>query len=928
MPRLFVERPAGHLAPRLALLIVTVLIALAAWTVAAGAYGIESFSGSTTGTSGQLVTQAGAHPDVTTAFSLSTFTRNGAEEVIHADNPKDAIVELPPGLIGNPTATPKCTQPEVLAHECPVNSQIGTITVHFEGLGSTITFPLFNMYAPAGEPAEFAAKALSIVVYIRPTVRTGGDYGITASVSNISQTAAIGASSVTLWGVPADPSHDAERFVNVEGNFAPPAKSTAPPLPLMRNPTSCPGTPNATTLRTDSWNAPGEFLTASFDHDPSGEALLTTGCELVPFDPSITAQPVSHAAGAPTGLEVDLRLPQSESPNGLAESDLKKAVVSLPQGMSLSPSAAGGLGSCSPAEVALQSSAPTSCPGSSRIGSVEIKTPLLEVPLRGSVYLAQQGQNPFGSLFAIYITAEADGVLVKLPGHVEADPQTGRLTTTFDDNPQLPFEELKLDFDGGPRAPLVNPRACGAYSTTAQMTGWSGKVVESSDSFVINEGCADNQSFAPSLRAGSINAQAGAFSPFTITFSRADADQMLGALSVHTPPGLLGVLKSVVQCPEPQASQGACGPESLIGHTTVDAGPGRSPFSLGGQVFLTGPYKGAPFGLSVVVPAIAGPFNLGAVVVRASIAVDPNTAQLTVTSDPLPQILQGIPLDLQAVNVTIDRAGFMFNPTDCEPLTVDGTIQSAQNVSVPVSSPFQTTNCAALPFKPGFSVSTRGATSKANGASLSVKVTSGTGQANIGNVLVSLPKQLPSRLTTLQKACVAAVFEANPAQCPAASVVGSATAITPILAHPLTGPAYLVSHGGEAFPDLVIVLQGEGIRIDLDGKTNIKNGITSNSFNTVPDAPIRSFSLSLPEGPHSVLATNLPTKANRSMCGQSLTMPTTLTGQNGAVVKQTTKVSVAGCPKAKGKSKARKKRAAKSRVGRRGVAKGNSSSQK
>jgi hypothetical protein len=453
-----------------------------------------------------------------------------------------------------------------------------------------------------------------------------------------------------------------------------------------------------------------------------------------------------------------------------------------------------------------------------------------------------------------------------------------------------------------------------------------------SSSFQIDQGCATPQSFAPGFIAGTMNPQAGAFSAFTMTLSRGEADQALGAVSVKTPPGLLGVLTGVAQCPEAQAAQGTCGAESLIGHTTVSAGPGISPFGLGGQAYLTGPYRGAPFGLSIVVPAIAGPFNLGTVVVRASIAVDPRTAQLTVTSDPLPQILQGIPLDLRTVNVAVDRAGFTFNPTNCQPLAVGGVAQSAQSTNIAVSAPFQATNCANLAFKPKLTASTQGnGTLKRNGASLTVKISSKQGpgvkagerEANIKKVDVSLPYALSTRLSTLHEACTEAQFAANPAGCPAASTVGVARASTPVLPVPLVGPAYLVSHGGAAFPDLVLVLQGDGVQIMLTGNTQIKHGITYSRFETIPDAPISTFSLELPEKKLSVLGAieNLcnPTRARTvtrtvttrvhgktvktkrkvtKQVADPLLMPTSITAQNGAVFTQTTKIAVTGCGKA------------------------------
>jgi hypothetical protein len=398
-----------------------------------------------------------------------------------------------------------------------------------------------------------------------------------------------------------------------------------------------------------------------------------------------------------------------------------------------------------------------------------------------------------------------------------------------------------------------------------------------------------------------VSNQAGAFSAFTTTISRNDQDQNLGAVVVRTPPGLLGMLSKVSLCGEPQAGQGTCPQASLIGHTTVTAGPGPDPVTVtGGQVFLTGPYNGAPFGLSIVVPAIAGPFNLGNVVVRAAISVDPHTSQITISSDPLPQIREGIPLDVRTINVNIDREGFVFNPTSCEPLSVGATISSVQGATASLSSRFQAANCALLPFKPKFMASTAAKTSRAKGASLDVKVAYPKGsEANIAKVAVDLPGKLPSRLTTIQKACLAAVFNANPASCPPASNIGTATAITPVLNVPLSGPAYLVSYGNAAFPNLVIILQGQGVKLELVGSLYIaKNGVTKSAFDTVPDAPISSFELKLPQGPTSALTTaHLPAKARGSLCKIKLVMPTTITAQNGAVIKQQTKIAVSGCAK-------------------------------
>jgi hypothetical protein len=894
--------------------------------------GPEGFNLAFTNRDGSPDLQAGSHPyEFTTTFMLNMKSVPGGVEPY--EDLKDLRVELPAGLAGNPTVATKCL-PSQLTEEasvglgCPPSSQVGMIELHIEDVLQSLAafIPVYNMATPADTPAVFGFQLLGTEAYISTSVRTGGDYGLTSSVTDASAELAVEGSKLILWGVPADPSHDAQRcgqpeFFTGLCESAPgtgqegsaPHSANLPMRPLFSLPTACAG-PLTASASVDSWQEPGSFLPDSF------QIPAMEGCERVPFKPSVTVAPDSSVAGGPTGLAVDLKLPQDENPEGLAEADLRKAVVTLPAGMAVSPSAADGLGACTEEEIALHSPGGASCPDSSKVGSVEIVTPALEKPLEGSVYLAQQGSNPFGSLLALYLVAEGQGVTIKLAGEVQADPLTGRLVTTFDNTPQQPFSDLKLNFFGGPRAALVNPSACGTYTANAQLTPWSSSTpVEIASSFEITQGCHGAQ-FAPSFFAGTVNNQAGAFSPLSTTFSRSDQDETLGAVTVKTPPGLLGMLKSVPLCGEPQAAAGACGEESLIGHTTVGAGAGSDPVYVGGRVYLTGPYKGAPFGLSIVVPAVAGPFNLGNVVVRAAISVDPHTAQITVTSDPLPSILQGIPLRIKTVNVSIDRAGFMFNPTNCEALSVGGTITSSQGVGANVASHFQAANCAALAFKPSFTVSTQASTSKKNGASLDVKLGYPAGaQANIRSVAVTLPKQLPSRLTTIQQACPEAAFAANPASCPAGSNIGIATARTPVLANAVTGPAYLVSHGGAAFPDLVLILQGEGIKLELIGSINIKKSITSSTFATVPDAPISSFELSLPEGPHSGLAAVLPAKAKGSLCGTSLVMPTTMTGQNGATFKQNTKITVTGCPKAKkvkkhtrrahGKKKAKAKKA-------------------
>ena len=898
---------------------------------AAEEFGIEpgSFTASVNNEDGSLDTQAGSHPhSASTSFDLNYHLNRAGEKILDGE-PKDIVVELPSGFTGNPNATPRCTNTELedlrepgnaYGGNCRPDTQVGIAALLLGGAKQGVKkfhTPLFNMVPTAGEVARLAFLIYGEVVNVEIAVRTSSDYGLTATVSGITQVAPPISSTFTLWGVPADPSHDAERVITCDGVMGPcefgESDGGAQPKPFLTNPSLC-GGPLSTTLTADSWENPGEYLSPLASTQPP-----LGGCEQLSFDPSLSVTPETSELDTPTGLSVDLHIPPNEDPAGLATPDLRDATVTLPAGVAISPSAANGLEGCTPAEIGLHTENVVSCPNASKLGTVQVQSPDLprnadgsEGELTGAVYLGAPASAPITAPpYTIYLLAEGYGLSMRLEGQVVANPVTGQLTTTFNENPQLPFEDLKLDFFGGPNAALMTPPACGTYTTTSALTPYSSAIPATpSAAFATSwEGsggaCPSPLPFGPSFGAGSTSTTAGAFSSFDLSISRSDGQQALSQITLTTPPGLLGMLSSVPLCGEPQAAQGTCQDGSQIGTATAGAGAGSAPFAVSGPVYLTGPYNGAPFGLSVAIPAVAGPFDFGTVVVRSAIYVDPHTAQITVVSDPLPQMVDtsqtdsGVPVALQNVSVDIDRPGFIFNPTSCNPLSVTGALSSNQGASEAVSSPFQVGGCQGLAFEPSFAVSTQAKASKAYGASLAVKVASGPGQANIAKVDVSLPKQLPSRLTTLQKACTEAQFAANPAGCPAGSFVGVATAVTPVLNVPLTGPAILVSHGGAAFPDLVLVLQGQGVTIELVGNTDIKNGITYSKFETVPDAPVSTFELNLPESPHSILGTNLPEKANYNLCGQTLTMPTTITAQDGAQVTQQTKITVTGCPAVK-----------------------------
>lgn len=904
--------------------------------------------------------QAGAHEDLTTSFD---FAHNAAGRTFN--DVRTTIVNLPVGFTANSTAVPTCSPAQLLGYagevgfvaQCPLASQIGLITLDVSVVGrsqpSEITVPLYNMEVTSfGVTAELGFRTVFLTQILVVSVRPGDD-GLTVTSPNIAKLGEARNVRVTVWGLPASHEHDQQRgeTCGVFGELPPvchnefggPTAAHIPVKPFLSNPTSC-GTFTAS-MSSNSWETPELFSEASNEIGPIGE------CDRVPFDPSIEVQPSTRSAESPTGLAVSLIVPQAwDNSYSVATSNLKDTRVALPQGVTINPSAGSGLGACSPAQYAAERSDSLpgeGCPPESKIGSIEIETPVLAEKILGSVYVATPFDNPFGSLLALYIVAKVPdrGILVKVAGRVDLDPVTGQLTTTFDDTPQQPFNRFTLKFRPGATAPLVSPPACGSYVAQAALTPWSAplepRLVNSSPfqtSFGVHEGPCPSGGippFHPQLISGTQNNDGGSQSPFYLRIVREDGEQEITKFTTILPPGLTGNLTGIPFCSDNQieAARHATGAQEIekpscpaaseIGHTIVSAGVGSVLAQTPGKVYLAGPYHGSALSIVSVTSAKVGPFDLGTVVIRFGLHINPITAQVEIDasgSDPIPHIIEGIVVHVRDIRVYIDRPKFITNPTNCERFAITNTITGAganpastgDDQDVTTSAPFQAADCASLAFKPRFVASTSGKTSRANGASLKVQLTypnaPAGSQANIRSVKVALPKQLPSRLPTLKLACVDTVFDANPAACPPASRVGVARAMTPILPVPLEGPAYFVSHGGHEFPELIIVLQGYGFTIDLHGQTFItKQGITTSTFRTIPDEPVTSFQLTLPTGPYSALA------APEGVCNTRLRMPTAFTAQNGLVIHQSTPIAVTGCPKHKShrhghKHKKRKKK--------------------
>ena len=898
-------------------------------------FGIADFDGQVgANAAGDPFTQAGGHP-----FSASTVIT--FESYIHPQlglpfpnqDIKDIHVELPPGLLGNPQNIPECTQEDfagdVNGPKCPPETIVGK--AYTQVLGIDFYWPIFNLASPPDTPATFGFFVLVQPVILSASLRSGSDYGLDVDIPNVSQGLPLAGTGVTFWGVPADPAHDNERCGT--STFLPtcpqPVPSSAPREAFLTLPTACtePGVGLETRLRAASWANPDDWKEASFfSHLPPafpappedrGPQQGPTGCERVPFDADAKLLPESKRAASPTGLDVELTIPQDGllNPDGVAPAHLKRAEVTLPEGMAINPSAADGLGSCAPDEIGLDTTDDPTCPANSIIGTVEIDTPLLENPMKGSIYLAKQNDNPFNSTLAIYAVAKGPGLILKLPGKISPDEQTGQLVTTFDDNPQLPFTSFKLRFKGGERAPLVNPPTCGIYEITAELVPWSAadpdnptpdEIVTSTSRFVVDRGpdggpCqagdpnepadpADlaDRPFEPELKAGLRGTVAGSFTPFTFQLKRPDGHQEILATEVTPPEGVTARLAGIPFCSEADVEANSCGPESQIGTTLIGAGAGTNPFYTSanpGRVYLAGPFDPdeegplpeAPLSMLISEPVIAGPLDLTDITVRAAIYVDPETAQLRVVSQEIPSIADGIPLRIRDIRIRMDREAFTIAPTDCSEKQVEAVAYGSHGAEADLSNRFQVGECASLGFKPKLTFQATGGKKatkrnahpglKANlvvpGADAYSEGATRGSQANIKRVQVTLPKGLflDQASPALTDPCTREEYEQN--DCPASSKVGTAIAHTPLLDEPLQGPVYLRT-SSNPLPDLVADLDGL-VDIDLVGAVSQSKQRIRNTFQLVPDVPVSSFELRLAGGAKGLLVNS---NTGKGLCGK------------------------------------------------------------
>jgi hypothetical protein len=873
--------------PRLLLCLVGVaaLHLLGAQAAAADTgYSVESVSASLSGS------QAGAHSDLTVAFSLSES--QGAPVAAT----KDISVALPPGMIGNPQSFPRCTSTELGSapenSECPLDSQVGITVVTLAGiLKGTFTEPVYNMVPSGPEVVArlgFFAGLYPVVIEIRVDPI---DYGLIATIEGAPAAAELLAASTTLWGVPAAESHDLQRITPQETSEStgPPEgrKSDLPEAPFLSNPTSC-ETVRQISVTATSYQAPASPSTKSAPFP------AITGCGKLSFSPTLSVTPTNTEAAAPTGIEADVSFPQDETPNGRATSALKSANVLLPPGLTINPAAGDGLAACSASQVGFETTAAPQCPDASKIGSAEIDVPALEHVLQGSVY--QRTPEP-GHLFRFWLVTDELGVRLKLPAEILTDPVTGQVRTIFGGipvlggNPQVPVAEIKLHVFGGPRAPLSTPSQCGTYQTQYEFQPWSGRPPAVGDTAMqINSGCGKG-GFSPELVAGTLDPSAGRYSSFALELTRQDGEGNPSNLEIQLPEGLTAKLAGVPLCPDSAAASGNCPSGSQIGTVTAAAGVGSSPLWVPQPgksptaVYWAGPYKGGPYSLVVVVPAQAGPFDLGTVVTRAAVYIDSITAQVTAISDPLPQILEGVPIAYRDLRVDVSRQNFMLNPTNCNAMQVRATVTAATGAVANPTSGFQATNCAALDFKPSLKLSLKGPTKRTGHPALKAVLTypkKGV-YANIAMAQVGLPHSEFLDQGNLNKVCTQPELRSQ--ACPKKSIYGHVKAWTPLLDRPLEGPVYLGVGFGYKLPALVAELNGQ-IRVLLVGKvdTDSEGGIR-NTFQTVPDAPVSRFVLEMKGGKKYGLLEN-----SENICRKAQKAAVKFSAQSGKVENLTTEI--------------------------------------
>jgi hypothetical protein len=897
-------------------------LSLLAVPVQADAFAISSFEAQASAEGVAAPdTQAGSHP---VALKLSIDLKEEGGSPFTEGDLRDLDLQLPPGLIENPAAVPVCTQADfrtarsspweasLSGESCPDDTQLGVLTLRssFAG-GETRTFGLFNLQPPPGYPSEVGANPYGAPIVFVPHLRQSeGEYGVTLAASEMPQLADVSGLSLTIWGVPWALRHNEQRgncLKEAEPDFGwakcsvgRPAKSENAPKAYLTMPTACEGQ-LAFTATAISWQGDSSSATA--------QAPGLEGCSSLAFAPNPSAQLSNPRASSPSGYVFDIGVDASGflDPTKRAPSPLRRAVVKLPDGLTINPSVGAGLGVCAPAQYEAETpiSPPgAGCPNESKIGDFTVTSPLVAGAFDGAIFLAAPFQNPFGSLIAVYLIAKDTqrGFLVKVAGEVHA-ADNGDLTATFDRLPQLPYSKLEIHFREGQRSPLATPDHCGQISTEAELIAWRDPSLLRHSSLPASIGsgvgggpCPSGlPPFNPKAVGGTLNPRAGAYSPFYLHLTRGDTEQEIVSYSATLPPGLLGNVNGIPFCSEADLARAAhrsgveerdnpsCPAATLIGRTYSGYGLGPVLSYAPGNLYLAGPYNGSQFSIVAIDAALVGPFDLGTVIVRSAIRVDRTSGQVSIDAqgtDPIPHIIDGIPVHLRDVRAYIDRPNVTVNPTSCEPFSVDSALNGAgqrlgdksDDTLATASSPFQAFDCASLGFKPKLSLNLHGGSRRGAHPSLYAVVRPRAGDANVKRAEVTLPHSLFLDQKNIQTICTRVQFDRE--ECPKRSVYGRARAFTPLLEDPLEGPVYLRS-SDNPLPDVVFALKGRGFEIDLAGRIDSHKGGIRGIFEDVPDAPASKFVLRMRGGERGILvnsARNLckaPKRASATFLGHA-----------------------------------------------------------
>jgi len=953
---------------RTVLLAISAAIAISALVpvAASAAFGFragsEGFSTVAREEDGSIDQQAGSHPyrlTTTVSFNLAGES-SGEPGVPFTDGDlRELSLALPPGLIENPSAVPQCSQAlfhikrsspfesSLSGESCPDKSQIGIVTVSSSHAGGDRTFGIFNLQPPPGAPSEIGFSPFGAPIAFIPEIsQEGGEYQLTQRARNIPQLVDINRLQITLWSAPWNQSHDFQRgnCLNESDPSSPwstgcdtGSRQQFPPEAYLTLPSSC-QRPLVYTASASSWQQPATVVRREFSHFNESDPVKLEGCGAINFAPAARALLANPRTSSPSGFDFNLDV-GSEGllrPKLLNPAAIKRAVVALPTGMTVNPSVGAGLLGCAPAQYAAETAVSppgAGCPNGSKIGDFTVQSPLFEKTVEGSLFLAAPFDNPFGTLIGIYLVAKSPerGVLVKVAGKLDADPASGTLTATFDNLPQLPYSNLRIHFREGQRSPLATPSVCGSFDTQVDLTPWSGSSgsIHTTSSTPIASGvegapCPQGTpAFRPQAQAGSINSQAGAFTPFYIHLTRKDTEQEITSYSTVLPPGLTGQIAGIPYCSDAaieaarhrggfeEAEHPSCPAASQIGHTVSGYGVGPALNFAPGGLYLAGPFHGSTFSIVAIDSATVGPFDLGTVVVRSAIVVNPQTAQVSLDSagsDPIPHIIDGIPIHLRDVRVYISKNHFTDNPTSCEPSVVSSTLTGsgadfsnpADDTSATAVAPYQAFNCASLPFEPQLKLRLRGGTVRGDFPSLRAEVRPRPGDANISSAKVTLPSSEFLEQSHIKTICTRPQFARE--DCPAVTAYGTAQAFSPLLAQPLEGNVYLRSAPERKLPDLVADLHGGGLglRIEVVGHIDSVHGGLRGTFDTIPDAPVSRFVMNLNGGKRGLLVNSV------DVCEQPQFGDARFVGANNVGVRLRPKMEV-NCRKSKQAKKKRKR---------------------